>query len=195
MVIGYARVSTRGQVSGTSLEEQTVTLRANGCEDVVPEQGTGASLEARPQLEELLQNLQSGDTLMVCKLDRLARSVEEGIQIVKQLFSKGVKVHVLNLGLLEDSSMGRFFLQTLLAVAEFERELIMERTRIGREIARNKPGYRDGRPPKFTTAQLEWASRLKLEGHSYKEIEQMTKISKSTLQRYLWRQKLSGSGS
>ena len=113
MVIGYARVSTRGQVSGTSLDEQAATLKSNGCEEVVTEQGTGASLEARPRLEELLENLQSGDTLMVCKLDRLARSVEEGIQIVRRLFQKGVKVHVLNLGLLEDSPMGRFFLQTL----------------------------------------------------------------------------------
>lgn len=191
MVIGYARVSTRGQVSGTSLDEQAATLKSNGCEDVVTEQGTGASLEARPRLEELLENLQSGDTLMVCKLDRLARSVEEGIQIVRRLFQKGVKVHVLNLGLLEDSPMGRFFLQTLLAVAEFERELIMERTRIGREVARSKPGYKEGRPRKFTNEQLKWASRLKLEGHSYKEIEQMTQISKSSLQRFLWNQKLS----
>ena len=186
MIIGYARVSTRGQVSGTSLDEQAATLKSNGCEEVVTEQGTGASLEARPRLEELLENLQTGDTLMVCKLDRLARSVEEGIQIVKQLFAKGVKVHVLNLGLLEDSPMGRFFLQTLLAVAEFERELIMERTRIGREVARSKPGYRDGRPKKFTTEQLEWAARLKQEGHSYKQVEQMTQISKSTLQRFIW---------
>ena len=178
MVIGYARVSTRGQVSGTSLEEQTVTLRANGCEDVVLEQGTGASIEARPRLEELLDKLDSGDTLMVCKLDRLARSVEEGLTIVKQLFAKGVKVHVLNLGLLENSSLGRFFLETLLAVGELERELIMERTRIGREVARSKPGYKDGRPRKFTQEQLEWAAQLKAEGHSYKEVEKMTKISK-----------------
>ncbi len=191
MIIGDARVAARGQVSGTSLDEQAATLKSNGCEDVVTEQGTGASLEARPRLEELLENLQSGDTLMVCKLDRLARSVEEGIQIVRRLFQKGVKVHVLNLGLLEDSPMGRFFLQTLLAVAEFERELIMERTRIGREVARSKPGYKEGRPRKFTNEQLKWASRLKLEGHSYKEIEQMTQISKSTLQRFLWNQKLS----
>lgn len=190
MIIGYARVSTRGQVSGTSLEEQIATLKSNGCEDVIPEQGTGASLEARPRLEELLDKLQSGDTLMVCKLDRLARSVEEGIQIVKLLFQKGVKVHVLNLGLLEDSPMGRFFLQTLLAVAEFERELIMERTRIGREVARSRPGYKEGRPCKFTAEQLQWAAKLKTEGHSYKEIERMTKISKSTLQRFLWNQKV-----
>ena len=67
----------------------------------------------------------------------------------------------------------------------------MERTRIGREIARNKPGYREGRPQKFTREQLEWAYKLKKDGHSYKEVERMTKISKSTLQRFLWRQKLS----
>ena len=67
----------------------------------------------------------------------------------------------------------------------------MERTRIGREVARSKPGYKEGRPRKFTNEQLKWASRLKLEGHSYKEIEQMTQISKSSLQRFLWNQKLS----
>ena len=141
------------------------------------------------------KTLTKGDTLMVTKLDRLARTVPEGIETVKFLFSKGVKVHVLNVGLLENTPMGNFFLTTLLAVAELERCMILERTAAGKEIARSKPGYRDGRPPKYTQEQLAWAAQLKDEGNSYKEIEKKTKISKSTLQRYLWRQKLSGSGS
>lgn len=190
MIIGYARVSSRTQLKGNSLEEQEKELLENGCQKVIFEQYTGKTTD-RPLFKQLKEKtLQNGDTLMVCKLDRLARTVPEGIETVKFLFSKGVKVHVLNVGLLENTPMGDFFFTTLLAVAELERCMILERTAAGKEIARSKPGYRDGRPPKFTTAQLEWASQLKAEGYSYKEIERMTQISKSTLQRFLWRQKL-----
>lgn len=195
MIYGYARVSSRTQLKGNSLEEQEMELTGNGCQKVVLEQHTGKTTD-RPKFNKLVyKTLTKGDTLMVTKLDRLARTVPEGIETVKFLFSKGVKVHVLNVGLLENTPMGNFFLTTLLAVAELERCMILERTAAGKEIARSKPGYRDGRPPKYTQEQLAWAAQLKDEGNSYKEIEKKTKISKSTLQRYLWRQKLSGSGS
>lgn len=191
MIIGYARVSSKTQLKGNSLDEQKNELKVNGCEVIIPEQHTGKTTN-RPEFKKLIEEtLQSGDTLMVTKLDRLARTVSEGIDAVRYLFSKGVRVHVLNVGLLENTPMGNFFLTTLLAVAELERCMILERTAAGKEIARSKPGYRDGRPPKYTQEQLAWAAQLKDEGNSYKEIEKKTKISKSTLQRFLWRQKLS----
>lgn len=179
MIYGYARVSTKKQVEGNSLEEQVSKLQQEGCVEIVMEQHTGSSIH-RPQFELLLQKLQGGDKLVVTKLDRFARNVTEGIEVVRQLFSKGVKVHVLNVGLLEDTAMGNFFLTTLLAVAELERNMIIERTQAGKEIAKTKNGFRDGRPPKYTEYQLKNAIQL-LRQHSYSEVERMTGISKSTL--------------
>jgi DNA invertase Pin-like site-specific DNA recombinase len=127
--------------------------------------------------------------LVVTKLDRLARNTVEGIQIVQYLFDKGVAVHVLNVGLLENTTMGKFFLTTLLAVAEMERNSIIERTQTGKAIAKTKPGFREGRPPKFTETQIELALNLLTE-HSYSEVEKMTKISKATLVRAVRKRKV-----
>lgn len=175
MKYGYARVSTLGQ----ELETQLQTLESEGCERIFSEKFTGTNTN-RPQLQELLSILQTGDTLVVTKLDRLARNTKEGIEIIENLFNKDIKVHVLNVGLLENTTMGRFFLQTLLAVAEMERNLIIERTQEGKAIARQRDDFREGRPYKFTKKQIEHALML-LENHSYKQVEDLTGISKSTL--------------
>lgn len=180
-IYGYARVSSKKQLHGNSIEEQTITLKANGAITITTEQYTGKTT-SRPKLQKLLDSLQPGDTLIVTKLDRLARNVSEGIDLIRALFQKNVKVHVLNIGLLENTSMGNFFVTTLLAVAELERNMIIERTQSGKEIARTKAGFREGRPliPK---EKIQLAITL-LEKHSYKEVEMMTGISKATLVRY-----------
>jgi DNA invertase Pin-like site-specific DNA recombinase len=181
MIYGYARVSTRKQSdTGNSLEEQTNQLRKEGCEFIIQEQFTGSTME-RPKFDELIDKLQKGDKLVVTKLDRFARNVTEGIEVVRKLFSKGVKVHVLNVGLLEDTAMGNFFLTTLLAVAELERNMIIERTQAGKEIAKTKNGFKDGRPKKYTEYHLKNALDLLSNAHSYTEVERLTGISKSTL--------------
>lgn len=182
MIYGYARVSTKKQVNGNSLEEQVTRLQQEGCESIIQEQYTGSTTE-RPKFEQLINNLQQGDKLIVTKLDRFARNVTEGIEVIRKLFSKGVVVHVLNVGLLEDTAMGNFFLTTLLAVAELERSMIIERTQAGKEIARTKNGFKDGRPNKYTKCQLDHAIEL-LENNSYTQVERITNISKSTLIRY-----------
>jgi DNA invertase Pin-like site-specific DNA recombinase len=128
----------------------------------------------------LLAELQEGDTLVVTKLDRLARNTKEGIEIIESLFEKNVKVHVLNVGLLENTTMGRFILQTLLAVAEMERNLIVERTQEGKALAKHREDFREGRPRKHTKQQIQHALKL-LETHKYKEVEAMTGITKRTL--------------
>ncbi|MBN3553300.1 recombinase family protein [Fictibacillus nanhaiensis] len=175
MKYGYARVSTVSQ----ELEVQLQALEKEGCNKIYSEKFTGTKSD-RPQFKELLKLLSEGDTLVVTKLDRLARNTVEGIEIVKGLFSKGIRVHVLNVGLLEDTTMGRFFLTTLLAVAEMERNLIIERTQEGKAIAKQREDYREGRPNKFSKKQLEHALKL-LETRSYKQVEEITGISKSTL--------------
>ncbi|MFK4466860.1 recombinase family protein [Bacillus sp. RC252] len=175
MKYGYARVSTVSQ----ELEVQLTALENEGCDKIYSEKFTGTKSD-RPQLKEVLSILKEGDTLVVTKLDRLARNTVEGIEIVKGLFSKGVRVHVLNVGLLEDTTMGRFFLTTLLAVAEMERNLIVERTQEGKAIAKQRDDFREGRPNKYSKKQIEHALKL-LESESYKEVENKTGISKSTL--------------
>ena len=175
MKYGYARVSTVSQ----ELEVQFQALENENCDNIYSEKFTGTKA-VRPQLQEVLSLLKEGDTLVVTKLDRLARNTVEGIEIVKDLFSKGVRVHVLNVGLLEDTTMGRFFLTTLLAVAEMERNLIVERTQEGKAIAKQRPDFKEGRPKTYGKKQIDHALGL-LETHSYKEVEEITGISKSTL--------------
>jgi DNA invertase Pin-like site-specific DNA recombinase len=175
MKYGYARVSTQQQ----ELEVQTEVLRKEGCEVIYEEKFTGTSTD-RPKFTQLLEELQEGDTLVVTKLDRLARNTKEGIEVIEGLFQKGVKVHVLNVGLLEDTTMGRFFLTTLLAVAEMERNLIVERTQEGKALAKQRKDFREGRPRKHSKQQVEHALKL-LETHTYKQVEAMTGINKRTL--------------
>lgn len=183
MIYGYARVSTIGQMKdGNSLEEQGLALREYGCTEIITEAFTGKTTD-RPKFTALLSRLQAGDTLVVCKLDRFARSTIEGVQTVRNLFEHGVKVHILNVGLIEDNPTGNLILTVMLAFAEFERQMILERTRAGREVARQQPGYRDGRPKKYKQAQLEHAMQLLAEGMTFRRVEELTGISRSTLAR------------
>ncbi|WP_338652692.1 recombinase family protein [Sporosarcina psychrophila] len=177
MKYGYARVSTAIQ----ELEVQLTTLENEGCQRIFSEKYTGVKTD-RPEFNELLAHLEEGDTLVATKLDRLARNTEEGIKVIRELFEKGVKVHILNLGILEDTPMGRFFLQTLLAVAELERSMIIERMAEGKAIAKQRDDYIEGRPPKFSKRQIELAIEL-LNDNSYKAVAEMTGISKTTLVR------------
>lgn len=180
MVYGYARVSTLGQgKNGTSLDEQEQQLLNEGCHEVVKEAFTGTKTE-RPKFLALEEKLKDGDTLMVTKLDRFARTAVDGIQTIQRLIRRGVKIHILNIGLIEDTPMGRLILTTMLAFAEFERDMIVERTQSGRIIARKNPDYREGRPRKYSRAQIGHALEL-LNEHTYREVEQLTGISKSTL--------------
>lgn len=175
MKYGYARVSTVAQ----ELEVQLDQLKQEGCEVIYSEKFTGINTD-RKELQKVLSLLNEGDTLVVTKLDRLARNTKEGIEIIENLFNNGIKVHVLNVGLLENTTIGKFFLQTLLAVAEMERNLIIERTQEGKAIAKMKHDFKEGRPKKYGKKQVDHALKL-LETHSYKQVEQLTGISKSTL--------------
>ena len=182
MIYGYARVSAKTQLKGNSLQDQKKELKKYGCQEIIEEQFSGKTT-TRPKFENLIMNqLHPGDTLVVTKLDRFARNVTEGVFTIRYLFSKGIRVHVLNVGLLENTAMGNFFITTLLAVAELERCMILERTAAGKEIARTREGYKEGRP-QIAPAKIELALGL-LEKHSYKKVAEMTGISVATLARY-----------
>lgn len=146
MRYGYARVSTTGQQrNGNSLEDQEAKLQEAGCDCVIREAYTGTKMD-RPKFKKLFAEMAEGDTLVVAKLDRFARTAKEGLDTVERLLARGVKVHILNMGLIEDTPTGKLILTILLAFAEFERNMIIERTSTGKEIARQKEGYREGRP-------------------------------------------------
>jgi DNA invertase Pin-like site-specific DNA recombinase len=145
---GYGRVSSRGQQrDGNSLEDQKKKLMEAGCaeEDVVLEAFTGATME-RPMFMQLIESLEPGDTLVVTKLDRFARTAADGVKMIKELMARGVNVHVLNMGLIEDTPTGRLILNIMLAFAEFEKDNIVERLADGKVEAKAKnPAYKEGR--------------------------------------------------
>lgn len=180
MIYGYARVSTRGQAKdGNSLEVQEQELRAKGAEVIYSDSYTGTKAD-RPQFIALLGEIKSGDTLIVCKIDRFARNAEDAIHIIKDLVNREITVNILNMGIADNSPMGRLMVTILSGFAEFERDMIVERTQEGKEIARQNPNYREGRPKKYGKEQIKHALEL-LEINSYKQVEEMTGISKSTL--------------
>ncbi|MEH7023639.1 recombinase family protein [Priestia megaterium] len=175
MKYGYARVSTMNQ----DLASQMRALKEAGCEKVLSEKFTGTKAD-RPKFKQLLSLLKEGDTLVVTKLDRFARSTGDAIETIKTLFEKGVKVHVLNMGLVENTPTGRLIFNIMSSFAEFERDMIVERTQEGKAIAKQRDDFREGRPNKYSKKQMSHALEL-LENNSYKQVEAMTGISKSTL--------------
>ncbi|GEM05969.1 resolvase [Halolactibacillus miurensis] len=182
MEYGYCRVSTNGQFAhGSSLQAQEEAVTKAGAKKIYKDVYTGTSKD-RPNFQELLNVLSQGDTLIVTKLDRFARSTIEGTKIIKELFEKGVTVKILNLGTIENTPNGRLIFNIFMSFAEFERDMIMERTQEGKAIAKQRPDYKEGRPKKFKKAQIHHALDL-LETHSYKQVEELTGISASTLTR------------
>ena len=188
MIYGYARVSTKGQAKdGNGLDVQKAALEAAGAEDIYEEAFTGTKKD-RPVLNKLLNELQQGDTLVVTKLDRIARSASQGAELVKGLLEKGVTVRILNMGILDDTPAGKLVTTVMFAFAEFERDMIVERTQEGKAVARMNPNFREGRPRKYSPVQIQHALSL-LEDYSYKQVESMTGISVPTLSRARKRQR------
>ena len=185
VICGYARVSTKYQEKeGNSLDSQEAQLISAGAKIVFSDSCSGSTLD-RPQFIELRRALEAGDTLMVTKSDRLARSATVGIQLIDELLSHGIKVHVLNIGLMDETPTGKLIRTILLAFAEFERDMIIERTQEGRRVS----GNLGGRPRKYKHEQIEHALSL-LETYSYAQTSQMTGISISTLYRAKLRKEL-----
>ncbi|WP_283577750.1 recombinase family protein [Ligilactobacillus aviarius] len=181
MIYGYARVSTISQ----SLEEQVneLTQKANiPLKNIYREKYTGTTTK-RPEFSKLLKQLKSGDTLYVTKLDRFARNTREALNAVEPLLNNGIKISVLNLGTIENTPMGKMILRTLLSVAEMERDLIVERSREGKEFAKkNNPNFHEGRPKRKITPHYQ-AIYEYTQNHSYSETAQAFNVSKSTVYR------------
>lgn len=142
---GYGRVSSLGQqLNGNSLEEQEKTLREAGADEIVLECFTGTTIE-RPKFTPMLSKLKSGDTLFVTKLDRFARASDAG-KLIEELIDRGVTVNILNFGVANNSPTGKLMLNIIFAFAQYERDMIWERTQEGKMAARAKnPDYKEGR--------------------------------------------------
>lgn len=182
MIYGCCRVSTKQQLDdGNSIEDQKIQILEKYPDaEIVVEAYTGG--EERPIFSQLLERVQRGDIIVCTKLDRFCRSVRVGLGYIDTLLDKGVSIHILNMGLIEDTSMGRLIYTVLLAFAEFEKNQIVERCQAGKEIAKTRADFKDGRPKKFSKTQLAHAVEL-LKTNTYTQVESMTGISKSTLQR------------
>lgn len=179
MKYGYCRVSTKGQLEGNSIENQINQIKARYADAEIIMESYSAAKE-RPIFNNLCDRLKQDDILVVTKLDRFCRTTKEGLQYIDNLMKKGVKIHILNMGLIEDTPMGRLIVTNLLAFAEFERAMIIERTQSGKAIAKQKEDFREGRPRVYGKKQISHAIEL-LETHSYRQVEEITGISKSTL--------------
>lgn len=148
MIYGYARVSTLNQ----SLANQINALTELGIEqnDIFTDKFTGTKTN-RPGFKQLLSRLRPNDTLVVTKLDRLARNTREALNIIDDLQANKVIINILNLGIIDNSSIGKFTTTVLLAVAEMERDMIVERTQSGKEYAKkHNSNYKDGRRTRLT---------------------------------------------
>lgn len=183
MVYGYARVSTKGQAKdGNSLEAQEKALLEAGATKIYADSFTGTKTD-RPEFDKLLMQMKEGDTLVVTKLDRFARSMTQGSELVSELIDRGIKVYILNIGIMDNTPASKLIRNVFFAFAEFERDMIVERTQEGKAIAKQKDDFREGRPCTYGKVQKEHALEL-LKTHTYKQVEQMTGMSKSTLIRY-----------
>ena len=182
-IYGYARVSTKGQEkNGNSLEAQEKALAENGASQIFKDTFTGTKTD-RPEFDKLKSQLKSGDTLIVTKLDRLARSASEGSKMDESFLNDGISVRILNMGLVDNTPTGRLILHIMFAFAEFERDMIVQRTSEGKAIARMKPGFTEGRPSALNKKQKQQALEL-LKTHSYTEVAELTGVSRRTLMRY-----------
>jgi DNA invertase Pin-like site-specific DNA recombinase len=180
MLIGYARVSTEDQ----DLTVQRAALKEAGCRRVYEEKVSGARRD-RPQLARLLDQPREGDVVVVHRLDRLARSTRDLLEIAELLRDAGAGLRSLGEPWADTTSpAGRMVLTVFAGIAEFERALIHQRTSAGRAAARRR-GVRFGRPSKLAAEQIALARRLIEEGRSAREVARMFKVHRATLYRAL----------
>ena len=180
VLVGYVRVSTADQ----HLHMQEDALRQAGCETIYRDIASGAKTD-RPGLEEALKHLRSGDTLVVWKLDRLGRSIQHLIHTIKTLSERGIGFKSLQENIDTTTSSGKLIFHIFSALAEFERDLIQERTQAGLKAARAR-GKQGGRPPLLSHRQVNRMMELYDEGKStVNEICKIFDISRPSFYNYL----------
>ncbi|MBS9439006.1 recombinase family protein [Photorhabdus noenieputensis] len=177
--IGYIRVSTNDQNS----DLQKNALMSINCEQIFEDKLSGKTTN-RPGLKQALRQLKKGDTLVVWKLDRLGRSVKHLVDLVSNLNERDIHFQSLTDSIDTGTAMGRFFFHVMSALAEMERELIVERTIAGL-IAARAQGRIGGRPAALSVAEQQQAARLLAKGHTRKQLSLIYDVSLSTIYKYL----------
>lgn len=179
-IYGYARVSTAQQDYATQIED----LKRAGATKIFKDKYTGTTAD-RPEFDKLMAKIKNGDTLIVTKLDRLARNTQDALNIVKKMNAEGGILRVLNIGTIDNSPSGRLIFTVFSAFAEFERDLIVSRTQEGKAWAKaNNPNFHDGMPRKYDQEQINFAWKLHTQDHmSYSEISKKLGMSKATIYR------------
>lgn len=189
-IYGYCRVSTRGQLDGNSLEAQKEQILRDYPTAIIIEEQISGAKAVRPKFDELVQRLESGDMLVVTKLDRFARSVIQGSETVNNLIDRGVRVNILTMGaILDNTPNSRLIRNIFFSFAEFERDMIYERTQEGKALARQRGDFKEGRPRKFNPAKVDEALNYIESGNSYKKASEVFGISKTTLIRRMQERK------
>ena len=179
LLIGYARVSTQDQ----NLVLQTEALQKAGCKKIFEDRASGSRAE-RVGLAQARENLRAGDTLVVWKLDRLGRSVKQLVDLVGELQKDGVQFKSLTDSIDTGTPSGRFFFHVMASLADMERELIVERTRAGLEIARQL-GRMGGRKRLMTESKVKAAKKLLASGVPARDVAGNLGVSVPTLYRWL----------
>ena len=177
MLVGYARTSTVEQVAG--FEAQLAELQKTGCEKLFKEQVS--SVGKRVELERALEFCREGDALVVTKLDRLARSVGHLAEIITRLEKKGVGLRILNLNLDSTTATGRLMLNLMVSVAQFEREMMLERQREGIAKAKREGKYRGRKPT--ARAKADEVRRLLASGVSATKVAEQLKMGRASVYR------------
>jgi len=178
MNIGYARVSTLDQ----NLDLQMQALRKVGCKKIFREKVSGVSQE-RPEFQRMLDQLRNGDTVIVWKLDRLARSTRDLLEMMETIREAGARFQSLSEPWANTTShAGKLIMTVFAGIAEFERDLIRERTGAGRQAARRR-GIHFGRPRKLNLEQTNLVLRLVNEGKSVREIADTFNVHTATIYR------------
>lgn len=179
-LIGYARVSTQDQNTGMQID----ALQAAGCEKVFTDKASGASAD-RPELESALSYLREGDVLAVWRLDRLGRSLKHLVEVVADLETKGIGFRSLNESIDTTTAQGKLIFHIFAALAEFERDLIRERTKSGLAAARAR-GRKGGRKPSLSPKKIQVARQMYAQGDStVAEIAKVLGVSRATIYRHL----------
>ena len=179
VLIGYARVSTQDQ----NLDLQTEALTKAGCKKIFTDKISGSRAE-RPGLTKALEMLREGDTLVVWKLDRLGRSVKNLVDLVGELHQQGIQFKSLTDAIDTGTPSGRFFFHVMASLAEMERELTVERTRAGLEVARQL-GRKGGRRRQMTESKIESAKKLLANGVPPRDVATNLGVSVPTLYRWI----------
>ena len=181
MLVGYARTSTLDQKAGLDAQERD--LQQAGCEKLFIEQVSSVDVRGRQRLTDALEFIREGDTLVVTKLDRLARSVAHLHEILATIQGKGAALRILNMGIDTSTPTGKLMLTLLGGVAEFEREIMLERQREGIAKAKAEGKYRGRKPTAVAHAQR--VKELHQEGMKANQIAETVGISRASVYRCL----------